>query len=122
MSEAELFESAQSVWGNYLTCMTLLVTVVSAYLVAAFVVGFRLKKSQVALVNTLFGIFSLYGIAGMFGFARSGTEMMLLSFEMSTQRTIHGLTIIPEATLIVFPPLVLACYKFMWDVRHPKVE
>ena len=58
----------------------------------------------------------------MFGFARTGTEMMLLSFEMSNQRTVHGLTFIPEATVIVFPLLVIACYKFMWDIRHPKLE
>ena len=102
--------------------VTLMVTVVSAYLVAAFVAGFKLQKSQVTLVNTLFGIFSIYGIAGMFAFARNATEMMLLSIEMSAQRTVHGLTIVPEATLIVFPLLVMACYKFMWDIRHPKAE
>ena len=122
MTEAELMELVQSVWANYLSTMALFISVISAFLIIAYIAGGRLTRQQVILVNTLMGIFTGFGVAGMYGFSLTGTEAMLLAIEISTQRTKIGITTVPEITLTVFPAIVLACYKFMWDVRHPKTE
>jgi hypothetical protein len=122
MTEAELLESAQAVWANYLTSMGLVVTVLSAYLVTAYIAGDKLTRPQVVLVNVLFVVFAGFGIGGLVGFSRTGTELMVLALEASTQRTAIGLTIVPEATLIIFPALILGCFKFMWDIRNSKTD
>lgn len=122
MTEAELMELVQAVWANYLSTMALFISVISAFLIIAYIAGGRLTRQQVILVNILMGIFTGFGVTAMYGFSVTGTEAMVLAIEMSTQRTKIGLTYVPELTLIVFPAIVLACYKFMWDVRHPKTE
>ena len=122
MDEAELMELTQALWANYLSTMALFVSIISAYLIVAYIAGRKLTRPQVVLVNILMGAFTSFGIAGMYAFSLTGTEAMLLAFEMSTQRKTHGLTFLPVTTLIVFPAIVLGCYKFMWDIRHPKTE
>ena len=119
MTEAEMLEIVQSMWGNYLSTMSIFISVISAYLIVAYLAGDKLTKAQVALVNVLMGIFCSIGIAAMHGYSISATELMILALEISTQRTEIGLTTVPLITLLVFPPLILASYKFMWDVRRP---
>jgi len=118
MSEADLLDTAQAVWGNYISTMGIFVSILSAYLIVAYIAGRTLTKAQVILVNVSFGVFVTFGIFGMFGFSRTGTELMLLALDASTQRKAIGITIVPELTLIIFPILVLGSYKFMWDIRH----
>jgi hypothetical protein len=120
MTEAELFESAQTVWSNYITCMSIFITIVSAYLIVAYIAGRNLTRPQVILVNALFVSFSVYAITAMYGFSRVATELASLSIGMSTQRSEVGVTTVPTIALLVFIPLASACLKFMWDVRHPK--
>jgi hypothetical protein len=122
MTEAEMLEIVQSMWGNYLSTMSIFISVISAYLIIAYMAGDKLTKAQMALVNVLMGIFCSIGIAAMHGYSTSATELTLLSLEMSTQRTQIGMTTVPLITLLVFPPLILASYKFMWDIRHSKTE
>ena len=118
MSEADLLDSAQAVWGNYISTMGIFVSILSAYLIVAYIAGRTLTKAQVILVNVSFGVFVTFGIFGMFGFSRTATELMTLALDASTQRKAIGITIVPELTMIIFPILVLGSYKFMWDIRH----
>jgi hypothetical protein len=122
MTEAELMELVQALWANYLSTMGLFISVISAYLIIAYIAGARLTKQQAVLVNILMGVFTGFSVTAMHGFSVSATEATLLAVEMSAQRTKIGLTYVPELTLTVFPAIILASYKFMWDVRHPKTE
>jgi hypothetical protein len=122
MTEAELMELVQALWANYLSTMALFISVISAYLIIAYIAGTRLTRQQAVLVNILMGVFTGFSVTAMHGFSVSATEATLLAVEMSAQRTKIGLTYVPELTLTVFPAIILASYKFMWDVRHPKTE
>ena len=119
MTEAELLDTAQTIWGIYMSVMSVFISVVSAYLIIAYIAGDQLTRAQVMLVNVLMGIFSAFAIAAMHGFSVTATELIQLALDMSSQRTSIGITTVPIITLIVFPSLVLASYKFMWNVRHP---
>jgi hypothetical protein len=122
MSEAELLETAQAVWGNYISCIGILISIISGYLVVAYIVGRTLTRSQVLLVNVTFFVFTSFAILSMFEFSQTGTELMTLALAQSAQRSEIGITIVPQLTVIVFPLLVLGSYKFMWDVRHPRAD
>ena len=122
MTEAELIQTAQDVWGNYMATVTLSISIISAYLVVAYVVGNDLSRSQVAFINLLFTIILAFSTAAAFLYARVGTEMADLAIEMSTQRTVRGMSQSPIITVIMNVLIMSGCYKFMWDVRHPKTE
>ena len=111
MTEAELMELAQAVWANYLSTMALFISVISAYLIIAYIAGGRVTRQQVILINILMGVFTGFGVAGMYAFSVTGTEAMMLAIEMSAQRTKIGLTIVPELTLTVFPAIVTSTYS-----------
>lgn len=59
MSEFELAELAGTAMSNFLTSFTVFVSIVTAYVVAAFAAGRKLTKLQVSLVTTCFLIASV---------------------------------------------------------------
>ncbi len=54
MSEYELADLAGVAMSNFLTSFTVFVSIVTAYVVAAFAAGKRLSKFQVSIVNVCF--------------------------------------------------------------------
>jgi hypothetical protein len=71
---------------------TAVITIVSAYLIVAYIAGRNLTRPQVILVNALLVSFSVYAITAMYGFSRVATELASLSIGMSTQRSEVGVT------------------------------
>ena len=56
MIDYELANYASSVMGNFLSCITIYFSIVTAYVVAAFAAGKKLTKLQLIIVNTSFSI------------------------------------------------------------------
>ena len=118
MTEYELADLLASVSGDSLVFLPLMISLVSGYLIVAWLVGHKLERSQVALVNTLFLSINL-----LFGFAWAGrirvamsyqTELLLLNPD---RLPLIGEWLIPSASAFV-AVTVMACLKFMWDIRH----
>ena len=69
MSEFELAELAGTSMSNFLTSFTVFVSIVTAYVVAAFAAGRKLTKLQVSVVTTCFLIASVaMGLLSVFIF------------------------------------------------------
>ena len=69
MSEFELAELAGTAMSNFLTSFTVFISIVTAYVVAAFAAGRKLTKLQVSVVNTCFLIASVaMGLLSVFIF------------------------------------------------------
>jgi len=102
--------------------LALLITIITAYLFVAWSVGQQLTKSQVALVNAVFLVFSPLMI---FGWARRFQIALRLQEELrSVAPGIAGgisQGLIAVVSLMFFI-LILGSIMFMWDVRHPKAE
>ena len=122
MTEYELAELMGSVSGDSLVFIPIYLTVISAYLVVAWLVGSKLTQSQVILVNSLF-----IGAALVFLSAWNVRIEVAYSYQKEL------LAINPVRHPIVNPWLqpsvyvmslvtITACLKFMWDIRHPKAE
>ena len=58
MSEYELAELSGSAMSNFLTTFTVFVSIVTAYVIAAYMAGRKLTRFQVAIVNICFLIAS----------------------------------------------------------------
>ncbi len=100
-------------------------TVVSGYLIVAYLVGADLKRGQAALISALFVGYSTAQIL-----AQMSQIGSLMRFSSATAE------LFPDALISTSPALIqlgyawpflellamLASLKFMWDIRHPKTE
>jgi len=124
MTAYEASDLLNGVMSNQMASLALLLTVVSAYLVAAYTVGDKLTKYQVWFINFTFCLFVLINLAGT-------ASIMDLMYQYSSLRAelISGAkTIQPNADLAFWMVagvrivLVSGALIFMWQVRQLKTE
>ena len=116
-----MLEVSFETWGNVLTCISLLITLVSGYLVVAFTVGNRLTRQQVIIVNSIYllmSIFVLWGTVAMVGKAH-GFEVIAYSMAGAAFDEFVPRGDIANSIAIIFGFAIVASLKFMWDIRHP---
>jgi small-conductance mechanosensitive channel len=122
MTEYELGELIVSYSGLVATYLTTYLTVVSGYLITAYVAGKRFSTSQVILLNCLFVV-----ATAMLTMAVFASSLRWLSYleklEQLVPNEIYPMSL-PLAIAICFLCIagILASIKFMWDVRHPKPD
>ena len=122
MSEYELADLAASVSADSLVFLPLTLSIISGYLVVAWLVGVRLLRSQVILINSLF-----VGAIFLFGFAWANRVRVAMAYQdeliaMNPARLEIVESWLIPAAVVAITVVTLACFKFMWDVRHPKAE
>jgi len=124
MTESEIITLMLQSLDASFTTVTLYLSVISGYLIVAYLAGGSLTKSQVSLVNILFVVFSLF-----FAYATLMNFFLADMFSTNWADT-TGNTFVEETSdfdlgfIITFALIlvvgILASLKFMWDVRHPK--
>ena len=122
MTEAELVSAAQALWANVIALIAIMVSILSAYLVVAYLAGSKMTHSQAVIVNSLYTLVSIFLLWGTFVLVLRAIEMATLAIDMSTQRTLGLTPNVARAIVVIFGVCSLASLKFMWDVRHPKTE
>ena len=120
MTEYELADLMGSVSGDSLVFIPLVISLVSGYLVVAWLIGSKLTKSQLYLINSLF-----LGMNLLLGSAWVTRVQVALSYqsellELNPERAgLVGPWLIPAVFILAISGIT-ACLKFMWDVRHPR--
>lgn len=122
MSTDGLLEVSFVAWGNAVALLALLVTIISGYLVTAFVAGDKMLRSQVAIITALYlllSIFVLWGTRNMIDKAADFEEAAygLASGDLAQFTTGENVGL---AIVAIFAICIVASLKFMWDVRHPR--
>ena len=129
MSGAEWFEAYTNASSNGLTALAILLTLVSGYMVIAYLVGDKLTRIQVFLVNIVY--------------IASGTSVLTSNYgsvldsataRAEAARRVEELGVIvspvgeaaPETFAIVVAAVnslfLIISLVFMWQVRHPKTS
>ncbi len=122
MTEYELVDAIASYTGLLHSWLMAYFTVFTAYVVAAYAVGYQLTNFQSFVVTTCFLVISSLVVVATMG---TGMRFIELTQQISALN--------PERTYLVSPALigtagvvlsigVLVSLKFMWDFRHPKTE
>ncbi len=120
MNLAELVEAATSGWELVLSAMGLYMTLVSAYLVAAYLVGNKLTKSQTRIISGIYIVLMTMIVAGIHSWivrANHYTFELVALEPAAASITIQTMHLYMTAILVVG---VLATLKFMWDIRINK--
>ena len=120
MTEYELADLAGVAMGNFLTSFTVFVSIVTAYVIAAFSAGDRLTRLQAAIVNSCFllassaiGLLSILIFQAFLRRARALGESGVAS-----PITLDFTWIVSLLYLV----LVAGSLAFMFSVRHRAAE
>ena len=120
MSEAELWELILISQGNMGSVLAVFLSLVSAYLIVAYLVGKTLTKVQYLTVNILFSVAGL--TSAIVGYAFLSRAAFLLQFTDPKYRAPASAFIpfTPYITSALFILGILAALKFMSDVRESR--
>jgi hypothetical protein len=122
VTEAELLAVSHESWSNAISLVALFVSILSGYLIVAYMVGKNMTRSQIVILNTLFLGLSGFFVLGALEFARISLEMEYLALEIGTQRIVEPQAYLPYGLTMFYGICIIAALRFMWDVRHPKPE
>ena len=123
MTEADYLEIAQLNLTNMIATFALFVTFASGYLVAAYLIGDKLTRSQIVIINSLFIIVMGLGSSTMHTFAVESYTLNQAAEQLGSITTLSQTSAgIAQIYFARFTDLLIlaGCLKFMWDKRHPK--
>jgi len=121
MTEAELWELIVEYNNIVLSTFALYLTLVSGFLVAAYLVGEKLTKWQTTIVTLGFVLSTALFTFATYGYGSRAIFLIGKTSELYRS----GITMsYPALWAIIFILFVgvVASLKFMWDVRHPKTK
>jgi len=110
VTEFETAELTFSLVGYGMTAMALYFTVVSGYLIVAYLVGEQLSTSQMIIVSSLFSVFAFILVFGSYSFFSEANRVGNVS-SSSAEYWLSSVVGITELAGIV------AAFKFMFDIR-----
>ena len=115
MTEYELSDYTATIMGNFLTALTVYFSVVTAYVVAAFVAGARLSKTQLIIINSCFTVAA--GVVGLLTVVIFTRFFAFATLTPDPDSAIESVNVtVPLVVLIV--GIFVGCLVFMWDVRR----
>jgi len=116
MSEYELADLAGIAMSNFLTSFTVFVSIITAYVIAAFTAGKRLSKVQVLVVNTCFLVASV---------AMGALSLLIFQAFLSRAEALGDSDVAAPLTIdftwvvaILYLILVIGSLVFMGNARH----
>ncbi len=123
MSAAEWYEISYLSYTAATEAFALIITVATGYIVAAYLVGSKLTKSQVTLITMVFVpaiIYFALALLGSLGDSiQARREAAAVIESIGVMGTFGEPVYLAFSLFIVFGVLVISL-KFMWDVRHPR--
>jgi Zn-dependent protease with chaperone function len=122
MTEYELIDAVNSTMSIYLSTFLAYLTIVSAYLIAAFILGDKLTNQQVFVISGLFLFAAVLTMWSMWGL---GSRIVYTAEALTHANPEYPILIktpYRNSLAIVCALGIFASFKFMWDVRHPKSE
>lgn len=105
-----------------LDCFGMYVTMLVAYLVTAYFVGNRLAVQQAMIISVLFVTAAIVMTWGSFAFLSRAIPVANALETMHTDRIYGAQPAVRNITVAIMGFGILACLKFMWDVRHFRTE
>ena len=120
MTEAELVESITSYYDLAGGAMSLYVTVSTGYLIAAYLIGSKLTSSQMIVISTLYAFITGVQTYAIFGYMSRAFSYVEMQRDLNPDLVAYSSPIFYILMPAIFGAGILACLKFMWDIRHPK--
>jgi len=121
MTEAELLEGISNFATVGQDALMAYLTITSGYLIAAYLAGRSLTKLQNVTISTLFVVMSIMFVFSAYGSFTRGVVLADKLRKINPSETFFLDAWVTQVTVVILLAGILACIKFMWDVRHPKI-
>jgi hypothetical protein len=119
MSQYELLDLAQSALSNSTASYAIFLSIVSGYLITAYLVGSELTRAQVSLLTTLFLIVTALATWAMCAFNYWADQYSTMARGEGVASTIMSTQpFIPIMLAAINILTVAACLFFMRNIRH----
>jgi hypothetical protein len=125
MTEYEMTDIIMSRYAQMTEQASLYFALVSGYLITAYVVGSRLTRLQVTVINTLYCLWTVGILGGYINTVNDTIELEQVIRSMwatTTAGNISDSTSAAYSFAIVQTIGIIASLVFMWSVRHPRTE
>lgn len=123
MTPYEMLDLGQSSYSTSAAYISIFIALLSAYLVAAYIVGGRLSKAQFLLANSLYLVIQTLTILTIYNFNSSARFWGNLGrSDMPVSSESANVTYIPEAVALVLIITMLLSVWFMWKSWNPTAE
>jgi hypothetical protein len=123
MTPYEILDLGQSSYSTSAAYVSIFIALLSAYLVAAYIVAGRLSKAQFLLANSLYLVIQTLTILTIYNFNSSARFWGNLGrSDMPFSSESANVTYIPEAVALVLITTMLLSVWFMWKSWNPKAE
>ena len=121
MTAYEYMDLAYSGFSATATMVSLMIAVLSGYLVVAYAIGSNLTRLQVTALNIAYSIWTIYLLlSGTINLIRARYHLILAA-ELDQQLS-SPVAYIVHGYVSIGLLLWLTSLWFMWSVRHPKTE
>ena len=121
MTQYESLDLAQSAFSSSIAAYALFLTIVTGYLVTAYMVGRELDRSQVWLLSTLFLVVVSIAIWSVSSYIYWGTVYSLGAEPEGIDRSVMAPTLwLPAVMALVNVATAVACLVFMRNVRQKR--
>jgi hypothetical protein len=122
MTEAELVEAWGLFLGNSQTALGLYLSVLTGYLIMAYLVGDKLTRPQVLIVTVLYVCATTIITLWFFAWWSRALEFAMEAKQLNPDRQVaNSVQAAWSITVMLFMAIVASLY-FMWSIRHPKTE
>jgi len=122
MTEAELIEAWGLFLGNSQTAMALYLSILSGYLIIAYLVGRKLSRTQVIILSTMFVFASSFCTLVLTVWWQRALEFALEAQAINPERIVSNSKDAVRMVAALFSLGILASLYFMWNVRHAETE
>jgi hypothetical protein len=124
MTEYEIRDALSGLYAQTTTDATTVFSLITAYLVAAYLVGHELPRKQLIIVNCLFGSWVTMAIYAVKSSLEQAADLVRRAAEQQFA-FVDSMSVAAQYFFSWAFPLILlagglAAFYFMWTVRHPK--
>jgi hypothetical protein len=118
MTESELVEAWGIFLGNSQTAMALYLSILSGYLIIAYIVGRKLSRVQVIILSTMFFFASAFCTLVLTTWWQRALEFAHEARAINPERIVSNSQEGVYTVAVLFSVGILASLYFMWNVRH----
>ena len=122
MTEYELVDNALTYYNSAMAAFAMYITVLSGYVIAAFVAGERLNRAQVSIVNALFVCITAFLTFGTVACYSRTSEYAIRLLEFDPNRAARFNEFVPMYIGVIQILGIVFCLYFMWSSRHTKAK
>ncbi len=123
MTPYEMLDLAQSSYSTSAAYISIFIALLSAYLVAAYIVGIRLSTTQFLLANSVYLVIQLLSILTIYNFNKSANLWVdRARADMNISGEGSNIAYIPETVALVLLVTMLLSAWFMWKSRKLNAE